>query len=117
MLWLRVQLESFPVPTGAAFSLELSLTDALFSRRADTVELEKLLLFFLPPPPALDGEGRNSLMMKPAPSIEGVFFRQGLVLEELLAVVNLTELFSANPSVVVALLDSDSSLRSRSDSS
>jgi hypothetical protein len=112
MLWLRVQLESFPVPTRAAFS-----------RRDGTVELEKLkfLLFFLPPPPAaLDGDGMNSLMMKPASSMEGVvFLRQGLVLEGLLTVVpNVTELqFGADPPVVVARPDSDSSLRSRRDSS
>jgi hypothetical protein len=117
MLWLRVELRSITVPE-AAFSMELSLTDALFSRRAGTIELEKLFLL-LPPPPAaaLDGEGMNSLMMKLAPSIEGVLFLQGLVLEGLLAVLNLNEPLDAGSSVVVALLDRDSSLRSRRDSS
>ena len=121
MLWLRVGLRSLLVRPEAAFSMELSLTtDALFSRR-DTVELEKLFLLLLPPPAAaLDAEGMNSLMMKLAPSMEGVFFLQGLVLEgegRLLAVLNLNELLDAGSSVVVGLPDRDSSLRSRRDSS
>ena len=118
MLWLRVGLRSLLVRPEAAFSMELSLTtDALFSRR-DTVELEKLFLLLLPPPAAaLDAEGMNSLMMKLAPSIDGVFFRQGLVLEGPLGVLHLNEPLDAGSSVVVALLGRDSSLRSRRDSS
>jgi len=117
MLWLRVELRSIIV-REAAFTLELSLTDALFSRRADAVELEKLFLLLRPPAAAaLDGEGMNSLMMKLAPSIDGVFFRQGLVLEGPLAVLHLNEPLDAGSSVVVALLGRDSSLRSLRDSS